>query len=389
MAAKLHNYWRNGAGLLLPEASKNLLFCPKKWLFSCKVPTHFATPLNPMPPNQNPYKWEVRHFQLRDALAYLVPFPQKIQDYANQAGINAAMIPWLLPPYDVWTAVIDEAIKNRKVQELVNAALKSFPSNPFLLAAASPGTINYTPGPKLGEDMPWRNADAQTLEALTQKDVNTILPIGFLEQGVNKSRSVAKIQYRTPDGIVTGSGFLTDDNIFITNYHVIPYNDVAANATILFNFEDDINGNPKAAEAFQPDSKRMVIAEKLDMTAMRLKTDANGKYGALPLKPPFVPLQKNQFVNIIQHPAGYPKKIAMYHNIVTTVEDITVQYLTDTLQGSSGSPVFNSDWDVVALHHSGGRPTQETEKEYLCRNEGINILRIIEFLADAKKQGKI
>lgn len=28
-------------------------------------------------------------------------------------------------------------------------------------------------------------------------------------------------------------------------------------------------------------------------------------------------------------------------------------YLTDTLPHSSGSPVFNSEWEVVALHHAG------------------------------------
>jgi len=342
-----------------------------------------------MSPNPSPYKWDVRHSQLRDALAFLVPYQRRIEDFALHIGLNLAFIAWGHTPYDMWTAVVDEALKNGKVQDLVHAALKQFPNDPFLRTAAQPEKVNYTPGPKLDEDIPWRGTDDQTLEAITQKDAKTLLPVSFLELGLFKARSVAKIQYRTLDGIVAGSGFLTDDNIFITNYHVIPDNDVAATATILFNFEDDLKGNPKASEPFYPDPNRMVIAEKLDMTAMRLKTDANSKYGALPLNAPFVPLEKNQFVNIIQHPAGQPKKIAMYHNIVTTAEDVVVQYLTDTLHGSSGSPVFNSDWDLVALHHSGGRPAPVDDKEYLCRNEGINILRIIEFLTDAKRQGKI
>ena len=34
-------------------------------------------------------------------------------------------------------------------------------------------------------------------------------------------------------------------------------------------------------------------------------------------------------------------------------DELFLQYTTDTLPGSSGSPAFNKDWEVVALHHSG------------------------------------
>jgi V8-like Glu-specific endopeptidase len=43
-----------------------------------------------------------------------------------------------------------------------------------------------------------------------------------------------------------------------------------------------------------------------------------------------------------------------FANAVVLVGEGRVQYLTDTLPGSSGSPVFDADWNVVALHHSGG-----------------------------------
>ena len=56
-----------------------------------------------------------------------------------------------------------------------------------------------------------------------------------------------------------------------------------------------------------------------------------------------------------------------------------VQYLTDTLPGSSGSPVFDEQWNVVALHHSGGwlaEPNSASKTTYY-RNEGISIDRVI------------
>ena len=76
---------------------------------------------------------------------------------------------------------------------------------------------------------------------------------------------------------------------------------------------------------------------------------------------------------IIQHPGGGPKQIALAHNLVTFVNHQFVHYLTDTMPGSSGSPVFNEAWQVIALHHSGGWLREPGGKEQLFRNEGIAI----------------
>ena len=78
-----------------------------------------------------------------------------------------------------------------------------------------------------------------------------------------------------------------------------------------------------------------------------------------------------------KHPGGGPKQIALTHNMVTYVDDNVVQYLTDTMPGSSGSPVFNAAWEVVALHHSGGWLREPGDKEKLFRNEGIAIGQVL------------
>jgi hypothetical protein len=41
-------------------------------------------------------------------------------------------------------------------------------------------------------------------------------------------------------------------------------------------------------------------------------------------------VQAGDFVNIIQHPDGGPKQITLYHNVITAVRDMLVQFLTDT-----------------------------------------------------------
>jgi V8-like Glu-specific endopeptidase len=95
-------------------------------------------------------------------------------------------------------------------------------------------------------------------------------------------------------------------------------------------------------------------------------------------------------VNIIQHPDGQPLKVVMTQNYVVYKTDSRVQYVADTMNGSSGSPVFNHKWEVVALHHSG-RPyppeslTEAAKKAWKGRfrvNEGIPMKAILQDFKD-------
>jgi len=62
-----------------------------------------------------------------------------------------------------------------------------------------------------------------------------------------------------------------------------------------------------------------------------------------------------------------------------------VHYLADTQPGSSGSPVLNRYWEVVALHHSGGAHPPQKASNNLQKvlkglykfNEGIPIRAIL------------
>jgi V8-like Glu-specific endopeptidase len=86
-------------------------------------------------------------------------------------------------------------------------------------------------------------------------------------------------------------------------------------------------------------------------------------------------------VAIIQHPSGMLKQVALHHNLVTYADETRLQYLTDTLQGSSGSPVFNTDWRVVAVHHLGGELMLPGKKQVVYRNQGIAIKRVLSGIA--------
>ena len=87
-------------------------------------------------------------------------------------------------------------------------------------------------------------------------------------------------------------------------------------------------------------------------------------------------------VNILQHPGGKPKRLAMRNNAVARIDDNLIAYWTDTDYGSSGAPVFNDSWQVVAVHRAY---EERNGLQYLGRsvggaNIGSRITKIVDDL---------
>ena len=208
----------------------------------------------------------------------------------------------------------------------------------------------------------------------------TFLPISFFESGLIMANSVVRII--THKGL--GSGFLTSNNLLITNHHVIDNQETASTAVIQFNYQTTIHGLATESAEFGLAPEQGFATSPLkngnDWTAVRVKDNPAARWGEISLSSAKV--NPNDYVNIIQHPNGLPKQVAIYHNVVTHSDDRRVQYLTDTLPGSSGSPVFNSQWQIVALHHSYGWITERSTKATLFRNEGIAINALIDGLRE-------
>jgi hypothetical protein len=62
---------------------------------------------------------------------------------------------------------------------------------------------------------------------------------------------------------------------------------------------------------------------------------------------------KSQGLFILQHPQGDTLKMA--NGGVKRTAGAWVEYEVDTEPGSSGSPVFNNKWELVALHSRAGK----------------------------------
>lgn len=340
--------------------------------------------------------WTKKLTQLNDALSDLVPNKDGITKYVKASGLKPQFIDTSGNAMDVWSNVLSEADKNNKVDELVKSVLNTYPDNPFLKSALATKEIDYSLSPDIDKISKWQDVSEETLEVLTMGR-STLLPVNFLARGVQKSKAVGKVEIKIGSNRVNvGTGFLfkvkgINDLFFITNYHVINDRKDIDKTKVIFDYELDIDGNSVASKSFRIDENRAWYCSPVneyDTTIFNLIDDHNEleSYGYIELKE--IEIAQNDFVNIIQHPGGEMKQISLYHNIVTNTSERVVQYLTDTLKGSSGSPVFNSDWEVVALHHSGGgnKPGEpELPEGIKSRNEGIFINKIIQFVKDNYK----
>jgi Trypsin-like peptidase domain/Effector-associated domain 1 len=304
---------------------------------------------------------------LKYVLADLYPFKENSYSIVQDAGLPLWQINWQNQGIDNWSEILREATNQEKVKDIIQAALKRHPKNPFLLSAFA-GTL--TPAQDLvSEDLSWENTETiDTLEALTGKQ-STFLPVHWLELGTQCARSVAKVVRADQK---YGTGFLTKNNLFITNHHVLSTIDEARMACLYFNFQNSADGlgHELTKIEFDPDNG-FKTSEQNDWTCIRVKGDANIDWGAIPLRP--VDITRGQRANIIQHPGGLEKQIAIYNNRVTDVQTTHVRYLTDTLTGSSGSPVFDDNWHLIALHYQAGGITAIGPKHYVYPNKGINI----------------
>jgi V8-like Glu-specific endopeptidase len=200
------------------------------------------------------------------------------------------------------------------------------------------------------------------------------LPAWFLRVGFERARSIARIELSDGAQSWFGTGFMVSPGLLMTNHHVLPSLEVARKARVFFDYEDDEQGRQLSPQLFlaQPD-RYFLNNELLDVAIVAVDGDPGRRWGTIPLRHRPSAIGPGARVNLIQHPRGGSKQIVMHGNEVVAVSDAAIHYLADTEGGSSGSPVFNDRWELVALHHRGGSRD----------NVGVRMDQVLKFLTVA------
>jgi hypothetical protein len=308
---------------------------------------------------------------------------------------------------DVVFKVITKADTEGWSANLLDALRATRPENSQLLAFAQQfGLATQTPG-------------RSQLELLINEG-DTLLDVDTWRAGLGTAEArVCLIEYVQGAGTrALGTGFLVGPDVVMTNYHVMEnvidgklapdrirlrfdYKVLAGSVVInegrihRLAAKWDIDYSPYSQLDLQVNPAGTASAEELDYTLVRV----DGKPGLEPVsaagnddpKSPrrgWIPAtadihdwKTRRALLILQHPEGHPLKLAMRMDASPTpVPDdgapTRVRYTTRTEPGSSGSPCFDIDWNLVALHHSGD-PKYEKLKAKPDWNEGIPLTAIM------------
>ncbi|MCR5868225.1 DNA/RNA non-specific endonuclease [Aquincola sp. J276] len=183
-----------------------------------------------------------------------------------------------------------------------------------------------------------------------------------LEAGKPVARIVELLdRKRIGDGFATG--FMLSGGLLLTNWHVFKQPGDAIGCGAQFGFQRASNGLIEGGVVFELDPESFFLShERLDFAVVRVHiapvigAAALSDFNFVRLIPNTGKILAGQAVSIIQHPDGGHKRWSVRENKLVREPgepDLFLQYTTDTLPGSSGSPAFNKDWELVAVHHSG------------------------------------
>lgn len=269
--------------------------------------------------------------------------------------------------------------------ELLLAARQHNSGNPLLMAfeqSISMATLSY---------------DRNSLEA-------KIRPLDkFLEfdSWINKLQAIEKQVCRIEiANDIYGTGFLLAPDVVLTNYHVVEHviKQEYQASDIVLRFDYKKIGSHINEGELHPLAENWLIdystygplefgktpilptEDELDYALLRLAVplDQRGFVKIPVISSDFnLNFQINAPLFIVQHPDRMPLKLALDTQAIIglNANETRLHYRTITEGGSSGSPCFNLNWELIALHHSG---------QAGIKNGGIPITKLV---AKWKKEG--
>ncbi|MVT50073.1 hypothetical protein GPL17_06170 [Bradyrhizobium yuanmingense] len=239
---------------------------------------------------------------------------------------------------------------------------------------------------------------AEDLDAdIVQEVVNgarDFLSIEFLERGLYAAKRVGRILIRSGGNVrARGTGFLIAPGLALTNQHVLRTSEMATACAIEMDYVQNRFGPVVQPQTFDLDPDTFFVNSKdfdfaiVAVAARSALGTALSDYGWLPLidAQGKIAITPDDYLNIIQHPRGREKEVVIRENrlldLATSEADEKelgpfLHYEADTEKGSSGSPVLNDQWEVVALHHSGVPKENESGQWLTLKGEiwkeGVN-----------------
>lgn len=215
-------------------------------------------------------------------------------------------------------------------------------------------------------DFTWYGSlDEVELQSFLPPKPPELIDMGFMLRATERGKSICRIEIPlTFDDICCGTGFLIAPNLVLTSYHVMAcldsdnINANARKASLRFSYITGEDGKPNKGQVFKLDSEQPIVkyspTSLLDYALLKVEDEIKNATN-LAVAPYEIshPSQRTG-LHILQHPRGDVMCLGFSENGITGIYEHMnrIQYVTRTHGGSSGSPCFNDDWKVVALHRA-------------------------------------
>lgn len=250
-----------------------------------------------------------------------------------------------------------------------------------------------------GGDLQLSSGEILALQGLSKRTyekvygVDESVSLRWMYLAMARCQLVGKVVNTVGQGV--GTGFLvkekhlfqkkeaeTDRWLFLTNSHVVSARGVDHTNPdrLRVEFSRLKKSGNKAAESVMKVKKVIMESppKELDYSIVSL----DGKIKHQPESPSLnlneLALGGEERIYIIGHPLGGDLQLSLHDNHLLDMDSTRMHYRTPTRPGSSGSPVFDSEWNLIGIHHMGSwemRKLHDKEGIYEA-NQGIRLKAI-------------
>jgi hypothetical protein len=251
---------------------------------------------------------------------------------------------------------------------------------------------------RLDEVSRYESADGRNLEAVLGHE--RFKGMRWWLTGLERCRAVARIESVYADAI--GTGFLVNgtelspdlpDLVLVTNGHVVPEGLPYGQAFAVFHgLVGDEESARRRFEVVRWWWYEPARAPDLDISILELDAYPGGvRPMPLAVEMPRLTATTPPRAYVIGHPSGLETpQFSLQDNLLIDYDDAVVHYRSPTEHGSSGSPVFDATWSLIAVHHAGGLeiPKLHGDGGTYPANEGIAVSAIKAKLVTVPPRGE-
>lgn len=317
---------------------------------------------------------------VRDLLVLAYRRVDDAEQLANRSGIVPGTFPFAHNVRSLWTELISVMGNQGKLRRLVETAARDdsvAAFGPRLIEMLENQPAVAIPPPPAGSDGPPWESDALGLlqpQRLMERR-SRLIDIELAAAVVSAAPSVVRLSLRFGGVRAYGTGFLINERTVLTNYHNLVHEEFGPVRELSVQF-DHRTGAPKPPLVARGAVESVEGEPAEDWAVFQLMTPVERE--PIRLGTPY-DIGINDMVVIIQHPLGAFKQFALEPLAIRHVDGNSIQYVADTQDGSSGSPVFNEQMHVIAIHRAETalEIVVDGQRQTVWRNQGIQIVNVI------------